>query len=339
MAEEEAKKKPVFPKKYYYPTLVGALAIVLVASIATQGFMMFSFMTPQAAGDKAIDFINKNMLSEGQVAVLEKITQKNGLYFMNFSISGSKYNTFITMDGSMLFPQAVDLNIKAGTSNETSNEPADFDAPDSAIPKIDMFFMSFCPYGQMAVEGLNESEKLFGTKINIVPHYVIYDHYCGYGVNPATCTDFSKYCIANGTLCSMHGLSEVNEDIRQLCVYKYYPGKWWDYTDKIISTCQVSNVDTCWENVAKSVGVDTAKIKDCFTKEGETLIAAEKALDDQVGATASPTIFINSMPFSSMLTPEEFKTGICTAFSSKPSECSTALNSTAGAASGGCAAG
>ncbi|MEM5804908.1 MAG: hypothetical protein QXU82_03670 [Candidatus Aenigmatarchaeota archaeon] len=339
-SEEKKEKKPFLKEGMFYPMLAAvfcALFIIssafLATSMLTHGFLPGG-MTGQAAAEKAIDFINTNMLSADQVAVLDKVSESNGLYMINFSISGNKYSTFVTMDGKLLFPQAIDLNMKI----ETGKKPAAFDAPDSARPEVELYVMSFCPYGQLAIKAMKPVAELLKEKADIVPHYVIYDHYCGYGIPPSMCSDdgLKAYCIANGTLCSMHGTTELNEDIRQLCVYKNYPAKWWEYVDGIINKCTLNDVETCWETVAKGAGIDATVIKNCAAKEGEGLIAAERQANLANGVQGSPAIFVNGMEYGDSRTEEGFKNAVCSGFSTEPSECSTELNSAAGTASGGC---
>ena len=335
MVEENAVKSK---KGFVLPAVAVVLAIALVASIATQGFSSYgstSSVTATAAGEKTITFINDYMLQEGQTALLDQVSEVSGMYLVNFTISGTKYSSYVSKDGNMMFPQVVDLNYK----EEATAQNSGYDAPDSETPTVKFFIMSFCPYGQLAVKALKPSFDLLGNSVNFEPHYVIYDNYCGYGVPSEYCTEegLDSYCIADGALCGMHGVAEVNENIREMCIYNNYPAEtWWSYMDKMIDTCTLDDIEICWEGVAEEAGIDVPKIKTCLEDEGEALMTLERQQVISMSATASPTIFINNDQYSGSRSEEDLKNAICSGFSTEPSECSQELSNNVEAAEGGC---
>ncbi len=195
-------------------------------------------------------------------------------------------------------------------------------------PVMKFFVMSFCPYGQQAEQGITPVARLLQNQATLEPHFVIYSNYQGGG--PTYCLDKdSKYC-------SMHGVSEVNEDVRQLCIWKYDQAKWFDYVEALNGSCSATNVDTCWEGVAKNLKIDTAKIKKCFDSEAETLLAQEVALNTQYGVQGSPQIFINDEEYSGGRDPESYKQAICSGFNTVPDACQQTLDAGTGAAAGSC---
>jgi hypothetical protein len=161
------------------------------------------------------------------------------------------------------------------------------------------------------------------------PHYVIYENYGGGG---------SDYCMNSGTLCSMHGIQELNQDARELCVTKYMGiDDWFKFALAMNSQCSASNADTCWGGVATSLGLDVAKIKTCQQDEAVALLTAEKTLGDTLKVSGSPTVFIDGDAYSGGRTPEAYKTALCEKFDTQPSECSQTLDGSATAtASGSC---
>jgi predicted DsbA family dithiol-disulfide isomerase len=202
-------------------------------------------------------------------------------------------------------------------------------------PQIDFFVMSYCPYGNQAEEGVEPVYQLLKDKALFKPHYVIYENYGGGGPN---------YCIDNNKLCSMHGIQELNQDVRELCANKYMGiGKWFEFVLAMNKACSAANADTCWEAVAKNLGLDVDKIKTCQEKEAVALLTAEKTLGDALKVSGSPTVFVDGDSYSGGRTPEAFKTALCAKFDKAPAECSTKLagaNATtttaAAAATGGC---
>jgi len=80
--------------------------------------------------------------------------------------------------------------------------------------EVDFYVMSYCPYGDIAEEALEPVYRVLKDNVNFNPKYIFYNNYQGGG--PAYCIDAeSKYC-------SMHGVQEANQGIRELCVEKYF---------------------------------------------------------------------------------------------------------------------
>ncbi len=235
---------------------------------------------------------------------------------------------YATKDGKkIIFGPIYDLN--EPLKFEKPKEPAK-EYPKSDRPKVLMFVMSFCPFGQQAEKGLKPAVELLGDKIDFEPHYVIYSGKYGY--------TYPDYCIdENANYCSMHGIAELREDVRQLCIWKYEPDKFWPYVEKIYQgNCNLNNIDTCWKEQAEAVGIDVAKIEECFNNEAIALLEKEVELNEKYGVRGSPTIFINDVEYSGNRSPESFKKAICSAFKEAPEECSEELSSETGAGSGQC---
>ena len=188
--------------------------------------------------------------------------------------------------------------------------------PKADVPEIEMFVMSYCPFGQQAESGLIPVARALGDSINLVPKFIVSKQGDSYR--------------------SLHGEPELNEDIRQMCVYKYYEDKIWDYIEKINAQCSLGNIETCWETQAEAVGIDVSKIKTCQQDEGNALLDAEIEATSKYGVTGSPTVIVNGQKYSGGRAPEDYKSYICCAFNDKPEACDTKLGETTGAASGSC---
>ena len=70
------------------------------------------------------------------------------------------------------------------------------------------------------------------------------------------------------TFKSVHGLPEVEEDMRQLCVQKYYPERFGDYLIKR----NKNFLSTLWEKPAIESRIDPARIIACVYQEGKGLL-------------------------------------------------------------------
>lgn len=233
-------------------------------------------------------------------------------------------------------------NSYAGSSQQQIvEEPKENDAPDENIvqserPDMKFFVMSFCPYGKQAENGIGPVAKILGEESNIEPHYVIYSNYCG-RKKKCSSVDLAQYCLEDGKYCSMHGLGELNENVRQLCVWQEYGQyKYWDYVNQINASCDYRNVDSCWKGQAQKLDIDPKRIETCFTNDGLAMLENESALNKKYKVRGSPQVFINDQPYQSGRAPENYKQALCSAFNEQPEECDQILGAVAGVASGGC---
>ena len=159
---------------------------------------------------------------------------------------------------------------------------------------IDFFVMSQCPFAAKAMASVKELLEHFKGTLAFGLHYVL-SVYAG--------DEYSKLppakqgsCTPKGDgfyYCSMHGPTEVDEDLRQICAIKYGAegGKVLDYI-----LCRNGNIKSIdWKPCAAKAGLDQAKIETCSTtQEGLDLLKAEAALAKNLGITASPTFLINN---------------------------------------------
>lgn len=196
-------------------------------------------------------------------------------------------------------------------------------------PQIDFFVMSYCPYGNQAEEAIEPVYQLLKDKAIFNPRYVIYSNYNGGG---------SNYCLdSESKYCSMHGIQELNQNIRELCVNKHMgTEKMFEFMLAMNKDCSSSNADTCWIGVAEDLGLKAATIVECENVEGLELIKEQKELGDLAGVSGSPTVFIDGVEYGGTRTPEGFKAAMCSAFTTRPSECSTTLEGEATPTTGSC---
>ncbi len=314
----------------FWQAIAGVLAVVLVVSIITGGFAFkkAGALSADEAANNTVDFINTRLELAGAnvTATLNSVAEKNGLYAVSVEIEGQAMETFVTKDGQLLFPQAIpmveeaviDTTTETTTDNTANTQTQTAAYPTSEVPNFKMFVMSFCPYGQQAEAAVQPVAELFGDKIAFEPHFVV-----------------SK--DSSGNYVSLHGAKELNEDVRQMCIWKNYQEKWWGYVSAINENCALSDIDSCWSSIAQQKGIDVAKIEACAADEAETLLAAELALNQEFSVRGSPAMFVNDKTYSGARTANAIKAGVCGAFATSPDECSETLSSTAAATTGGCA--
>jgi hypothetical protein len=175
--------------------------------------------------------------------------------------------------------------------------------------KLDLFVMSKCPYGIQAMNSMQEVLTNFKGNMDFEIHYIATDN-------------------GDGTFTSLHGQTEVDEDIRESCVMKYYPTDY-KYMDYI--WCRNKNIASSeWESCATDNSIDAAKIKTCSEgDEGKTLLRQKIALSNELNIGASPTWMANNKVQFSGLDAQTIKTNYCQS-NSGVAGCDATLSGTTG---------
>ena len=94
---------------------------------------------------------------------------------------------------------------------------------------------------------------------------------------------------------TLYGDSETEEDLRAVCVQKYYPKSFWDYI-----TCRAKNINSSWWDDC-AAGLDSNKIKSCARgAEGRALLKENCRLSQELKIMFGPTYLLdNQEVFSS----------------------------------------
>jgi len=295
--------------------IAGILLIAIIAVVALLGFksniniagynLAWSKTKVLNAADaqtKVSDYINNEVLAGKTKAEISSLTEQNGVYIFKVTVQGQSFDSYVSKDGSILFPEGMAMTAATGETAAATTE----------IPKVEkattyLFTMSYCPYGNEAETAMKPVVDLLKDKAVVEPHYIVSKSDAGYA--------------------SLHGEQELNEDVREICIYKYQPDKYWSFIEAVNDACTSKNVDTCWEAVAKTAGIDTAKIATCQTDEADTLLAKELALSTKYNVTGSPSLVINDTVYTGGRSAQSYKTGICSGFTTAPTECSQDLAS------------
>ncbi|MCX8202369.1 MAG: hypothetical protein N3G74_01005 [Candidatus Micrarchaeota archaeon] len=284
---------------------------------------------------KVTEYLNVNFLkSYNANAAVKNITQVSGISILKIDImqNGNKISegeVYVTNDGQFMMVGALYNMSKSIPQIDQQIQTQPEEIPKTEKPNVKLFVMSYCPYGQQAENAMWPVLDILGDKINFELHFVVYpsQYYAG---------QEDKYCL-NKTYCSMHGIQELNENIRQMCIKdKYDYSVWKEYIKAVSLSCNYQNVDSCWESIAKSKGIDVEYVKNCYDKNAIEYAKQEYELNKKYGVQGSPTLFINDVEYSGGRTPEAYKQTICSAFLTRPNSCDTALSSESGTVSGSC---
>jgi hypothetical protein len=231
----------------------------------------------------------------------------------------------ILVAGMMQAGQAPGIPPAAGSAVQKISQATP--APvKSARPAVDLYVMSFCPFGTQAEAVMSPVVGLLGSKADIRVRYI------------TTITGSTVDSVD-----SLHGISEAEEDLQQVCINNYYPDNYWAYLDTFNTQCYPSwqntaVLESCRKNTTAALSMDRAKIDTCAGgAEGLALLAADETRSAKDNATASPTLFVNGVRYQGSRTPEAYKQAICNSFETVPAECSTVLSSApASGSAGGC---
>lgn len=234
--------------------------------------------------------------------------------------------------------------VKITKDNQPTTPPAQptrppFTPQKSQKPQVKFFVMSYCPFGNQAEAGLEPVFQLLKDKVDWQPRYVIYKDYCQRAPADQKAKCEKDNCLKKGSeiYCSMHGVAEFNQDIREICAFKMgEPDKWWKFIELTNKNCNVGNIETCWKGEAQKAGLDTAKIESCFSSEKFSLARAQTEEMDKYQAFGSPAVFINDVSCEGGRAPEDYKKAICSSFESQPEECKEILGQESSAVEGGC---
>lgn len=183
-------------------------------------------------------------------------------------------------------------------------------------PLVELFVMSKCPFGVNSEILISKVKDLLGNKFNLKIYYIAREN-------------------TDGTFSSLHGQEEVDENMRQICIAKYYPSKLMQYL-KCINKDYV-HADKKWEICAEENYLDVDKVEECWkSTEGKNLLRQNIKISNERKITVSPTIFINGIYYQGYRTAEAIKNAICDEFTEKPDECETSLGEEKTPSGGSC---
>lgn len=168
--------------------------------------------------------------------------------------------------------------------------------------EMDFYVMSKCPYGIQVENGIAPVLEEMGDNINFNLNFIAREN-------------------ADGSFTSLHGQTEVDGDIVQLCAIKYEPKK---YMDMVVCMNKESgSIPQNWENCSKENGLDVEKIRNCYEgDEGKQLLSESIKKTNAIGATGSPTIYMNNGSYAGGRTEADFLRTICNAFEGeRPEAC------------------
>lgn len=300
------------------------LGLFLLSGVWYFNFRDQNELSTQDVAQKAVDYLNNNLLPSELSASLISAVAKKDIIEISFSISGQEYNSYVTKGGDLFFVEGIDLNEGVTKSEDVVQQ----EVTKSEKPDVHFFVMSYCPYGLQAQKVFLPVYELLGEKVDMEINFVNY---------------------------IMHDKKEIDENLRQYCIQKEQTEKYSNYLGCFIDE---GDFGSCLE----SANIDQDRMNNCIVEADKSYniyseyedqstwlsgrypkFNLELDLNEQFGIAGSPALVVNGAVIVSVQkdcpegkecvvipdmkrTPEKFKEVICQAFIEQPEECSQVLS-------------
>ncbi len=184
--------------------------------------------------------------------------------------------------------------------DDTGNGKVDCNDPECEISfacrevpsrSLEVFVMSQCPYGAIALKAVKELLDAFGKDMSFSMHFIGEE--------------------TDGVFKSLHGQPEVEENIRHICAAKHYGAnnKYMSYV-----WCRGSDIkNDDWKScTGKKTGINAAVIEKCATgDEGKALLSEDIKIANGLGIGASPTWVVNGKESFGGIVPSDIQKRYC----------------------------
>ena len=200
-------------KQLFTPFLVivSCLAIVGVFIILNQKKIEKVETSPEDLAQKAIDYINENMLSEGLTASLVSVVEESGLYKIHLKIGEEEYDSYVSKDGKLLFPPGfIELEDSEESAPETQSNNLDNASLETLAKCLKDKGMKF--YGAYSCSWCNRQKELFGEAAQYLPYIECSDEQTGEMLlicQDANITSFPTWELPDGSKSS--GFKELEK--------------------------------------------------------------------------------------------------------------------------------
>lgn len=325
--EEELEEKigvKAGKKESWTGFTLAVICVILIGGIALGYFVgvTLSSGTAKPADISVItpkleDYLTTNFLARynasakiANYTILGDIVEFSVSIVANNGTELDKGTVYTTKDGLYMVDLMYNLSAPFPTQPSTTvqNQTAAASVPKTDKPKVELYVMSFCPYGNKAENTMLPVYDLLKDKVDWTVHYIV--------------------SVSGNNTQSLHGAPEVSEDMREACVLADYGiDKWWNFTIYVNSNCGSNG--NCWEAAATAAGIDSSNISECVSARGLSLMQLEAAATNAAGVSGSPTMILNGVESTAVYNydnPDAYKQAICSAFNTAPGECSTALS-------------
>lgn len=321
--KEKKKKFHLNLKSKETQNIILAVTVALAIFVAVTAGAWFSYQKKNYIGEKKAKdqtekFIKDNLLPEGGAMEIKGVTKKEGLYEIKLVVGGTEYLSYLTSNGEIFFPQG--MNVKetedaAKAQKEAQDKAMNVEIPKTDKPVVEVFIMSYCPFGTQMQKGVIPVMEALKDKADIEFKYVSY---------------------------AMHGDKEIDENMNQYCISQKEPNKYLNYLKCFL---KAGDSKTCLASEKINQVLMAGCVKEIDTKFEIKKKAADKASwsggqyppfdlqkadNEKYKVQGSPTLIINGTEVPvSQRDPNNLLKKVCSAFTVAPKECESALSSQA----------
>ncbi len=328
-------------RKYWFVVLIGLLIITfgflgcILPAQETQGS---NAQTQSNQGTPDMQKINeiKGLLEDALsiqapqnvTLTLHNYQDMGGYYLLNFTtsagfplivgVSADYEYLFLSVMPKEAFKQKIQQMKQMVQAMKQQQEEQAKPPEKREKPVVELFVMSYCPFGLQMEKALIPVMKLLRNYTDISIKFVYY------AMHPS-----------NG---------EVEENLRQYCIQKTQPEKYLTYLECFVQNGSYDDQEA-YKQCLVEAGIDEALLKQCeeetdalynvtyyFTNKSTwlsgrfPLFLVNEEDNKKYNVQGSPTLVINGKVVSVARSPEAIKEKICESFTSPPEVCSTNLS-------------
>lgn len=293
-----------------------AVIVIVVLGAAAVYFLKYNkgSISQEQAKQKAQKFVSENLVQPDTKVAVKGVSVENKLYKIDLDVAGQQITAYMTKDGKNFFPQALNMEEveKEVKNQKAAADQAQVEIPKTDKPKVELFVMSYCPYGTQIEKGILPVLEALDGKIDFQLKFVDY---------------------------AMHEKKEIDENLKQYCIQKNEPEKLQPYLECFLKDSNKS--DQC----SVEAGVSQTSLDNCIDDSDKQFKITEnygnkeawkgqfppfdvdKADNEKYGVQGSPTLIVNGVEAQTKRDPAGILETICKGFSEKPEQCSTQLSS------------
>jgi protein-disulfide isomerase len=277
----------------------GVLGVLLILSVLMGGFNKPLGKSNELSADEVasqtVKYINENLLQGQGVAKVENIEESDDMYKINLDISGQKLESYISKDGKVLFPQAIDLTQKPQQqAQQTQDLDVDINIENSAQKGADDGKVVIVEYSSFSCGYCN---KVRGTIDKILANY------------PDEVKFVYKHFNRGGTDSQAGQAAECAGD----------QGKFWEMHDLIFDKGSRG-----FEGYAQEIGININKFSECLDSgKYSSKVTADTNEAKSFGISGTPGFMINGRLVSGAQPYENFKQIIDEELGLKPKTATT----------------
>jgi len=250
-------------------------------------------------------------MNPGNTAIIKSVISEGEFYKITVTLGEQEFYSYLSKDGKKFFPEAIDLE---ELNNQQKNAPKQEVSSKSNKPLVELFVMSYCPYG-------TQTEKAILPVLNVLEDKIDFElKFCDY---------------------AMHDKTELNEELQQYCIGEQNKNKFLTYLNcfledgnsaRCLSEINIDN--TILQNCIKATDNKykvTANYNDKTTwTQGNPSYPTFNIYETdnlKYNVDGSPTLIINGEEILTNRNPSSLLASICSAFDNPPSECNQELSS------------